>query len=80
MSTLPTELIHIHSNTHTNTWSLWVRCDAVSSAEISERLRGAVYQGELMGNKDTRVAKDEWGQGQESGTHAKNVDLKLAPQ
>lgn len=29
-----------------------------------------------MGNKDTRVAKDEWGQGHESGTDAKNGDFE----
>lgn len=37
-------------------------------------------RGELMGNKDTRVAEGEWGQRQASGTHAKNVDLKKQKQ
>ena len=62
--------------THTQTYGAF-GSGAVSS-EISEQLRGTVHQqqGELLGNKDTRVAEGERGQGQASGTRAKNVDLK----
>ena len=67
---------HTHANTHTQTYGAFGSGAVVS--EISEQLRGIVHQqqGELPGNKDTRVAEGERGRGQASGTRAKNVDLK----